>query len=197
MIYKKITPEIEKIWEQWHKKFALPENGINPYTGLPTTDKTLLLSDEELQHILNLDKRCLELIHELNQDIKTIYEDIKMRTSLGSHVYDGANIIGEIVWEADYKNHRLQHLIDVNISDEVYVVNPAKEDSIKRIDEMDSLLYGNWEGHFKDLYDEQQKKGIQLTRTFRVLFDESCIFTPEDLMAVSPDEIYKHIEILI
>lgn len=197
MIYKKITPEVEKIWEQWHKKFIIPKNGINPYTSLPTTDKILLLSDEELKHLINLDKRCKDLIHELNQDIKTICDDIKRRTSLGSHVYDGANIIGEIVWESDYENLSLQHLIDANVSDEVYVVNPAKEDSIKRIDEMDSLLYGNWEGHFKDLYDEKNHKGIKLTRTFRILFDESCVFTPEDLMNVSPREIYKHIEILI
>lgn len=197
MIYKEITPEAEKIWEQWHTKFAIPKTGINPYTGLPTTYKILLLSDEELQHIIKLDKRCRDLIHELNQDIKTIYEDIKMRESLGSNVYDGTNIIGEIVWEADYENHRLKHLIEENIKDEIFVVDPAKENSIKRIDDLDECLFGNWEGHFKDLYDEQNQKGIQLTRTFRVLFDESCVFTPDDLMNVSPDEIYKHIEILI
>ena len=188
----------DKISEDWEKHFKIPEDGINPYTGIPTKEPVLCLTQDQLNHIITLDNRCRELYKNLTEDVKTITIDIKKHITEGSKAYPPTNIEGSIYWEADLENEALQHLHWELVEHRLHVINVDSERALERLDEdWDIELYGNWSGWFKSLYNEKEGKGIKLTRAFRILFSGSHIFTLDDILKVRPDEIQQHIQILI
>lgn len=187
----------EIIFKDWEKQFKIPEDGINPYTGIPTNEPVLSLTKDQLNHIISLDKRCRELYKSLTEDIKTITRDIKTHIAEGSKAYHpDTHIEGTIYWEVDDKNEALQHLYREDVGYELYIVNLGNEWKEKSLDE-DLELFGNWSGWFRSLYNEEEDKGIKLTRAFRILFSDSDIFTLGDLLNVRPDEIHQHIQTFI
>lgn len=188
----------DKISEDWEKHFKIPEDGINPYTGIPTKEPVLCLTQDQLNHIITLDNRCRELYKNLTEDVKTITIDIKKHIAEGSKAYPATNIEGSIYWEADLENEALQHLHWELVEHRLHVINVDSERALESLDEdWDIELYGNWSGWFKSLYNEKEGKGIKLTRAFRILFSGSHIFTLDDILKVRPDEIQQHIQIFI
>ena len=188
----------DKIWEDWQKHFKIPKDGINPYTGISTDEPVLCLTEDQLNHIISLDNRCRVLYKSLTDDIKTITYDIKKHIVDGSKAYPATIIEGSIYWETDYENKALEHLDSEQAEHGVHVVNVDSEKSVERLKEDREIeLFGNWCGKFRSLYNEHEGKGIKLTRAFRMLFDESDIFTLDDLLNVRPDEINQHIQIII
>ena len=188
----------DRISEDWKKHFKIPEDGINPYTGIPTNEPVLCLTKDQLNHIISLDNRCRELYKSLTDDLKTIKNDIKKHIAEGSKAYPATNIEGCIYWESDCENEALEHLYSEHAEHGIHVVNVDSERSVERLNEDREIeLFGNWCGKFRTLYNEKESKGIKLTRAFRMLFDESDIFTLEDLLNVRPDEINQHIQIFI
>lgn len=67
----------DRVSEDWKKHYKIPEDRINPYTGIPTSDPVLCLTHDQLDNIISLDNRCCELYKSLTDDLKTITNDIK------------------------------------------------------------------------------------------------------------------------
>ena len=146
-----------RISEDWKKYFKIPADGINPYTGIPTDEPVLCLTQDQLNHIISLDNRCRVLYKSLTDDIKTITNDIKKHIAEGSKAYPATNIEGCIYWESDCENEALEHLYSEHAEHGIHVVNVDSERSVERLNEDREIeLFGNWCGKFRTLYNEKE-----------------------------------------
>lgn len=155
------------------------------------------LTDDQLTHILLLDERCRELTNKVIRDVKTILVDIQKRQSEGEHAYDTACIEGSIIAEVDLNNESLKHLRWDSIEEHIITVNDSTKAEMIMENCGHELWFGNWQCFFKNLYNEESKEGIKLSRAFCAIFDWSNKFTLEEIMQIKPDDIFSHIEINI
>lgn len=188
-----------RVRKNWDSRFQKPADSINPYTGLPVDYSILILKEEELQHILKLNRRCLSLTKKLIKDIENISQDLYNQIKTGNKVYKNFDITGYIYVEVPYyENDIFRHLEGVELKSELCFTSEKHPNVVdERFDFEDSYWYGNWEGHLCSLYEEREDKGIKLCTAFCELFDWSELFTIEELMSIQPKDILPHIDITI
>lgn len=188
-----------RVRKSWDSRFQKPADGINPYSGLPVDYSILILKEEELQHILKLNRRCLSLTKKLIKDIENISQDMCDQIKSGYKMYKNFDITGYVYVEVPYYDKDIfKHLEGGEIKSELCYTSEKHPNVVdERYDCEDSYWYGNWEGHLCSLYNESEGKGIKLCTAFCELFDWSDLFTIEELMSIQPKDILPHIDITI
>ena len=195
-IQRKYRRRVEK---NWWERYAKPENGVNPYTGLPEQDSVLLLKEEELNHILKLNRRCLKLTKQLIKDVEHITNDMCKKIKSGDKAYKDFNVLGYIYVEVPYEENEIfRHMDGIDVRCQLCITSEDHPEVIDRPHYSDDFFFfGNWQSNLRDLYDEKTGKGIKLCTAFCELFDWSELFTIEELMQVRPSDIYSQIKIHI
>lgn len=188
-----------RVRKSWNARFQKPAEGVNPYTGLLVDYSILMLKEEELKHILKLNRRCLSLTRKLIKDIDHISHDMYDEIMAGHKLYKNFVIMGYIYVEVPYyENEIFKHLEGVEIKSELCFTSEKHPNVVdERFDCEDFYWFGNWEGHLCSLYEEREGKGIKLCTAFCELFDWSELFTIEELMEIQPKDILPHIDITI
>lgn len=187
------------VQKEWIKFMSKPKDDINPYTGLPTHDAVLFLSEEQISHIKKLNNRCLRLTTKLLKDMYHITEHMREKIKSGEKAYEMFNAEGYVFLDFPiYESPALKQFEYAEVKSRVIFTSqdfPKVEKSRYIIE--DRLFYGNWQGFLRDLYDESTGKGIKLCTAFCELFDWSDLFTLEELMQVRPSDILSQIKIYI
>lgn len=153
-----------------------------------------LFTEEEVSHFITLNDRLVELQHEVMQQVKIITGNLQEQIALGFGQYTAFCIEGYIDIE-DY-NDRRDELFNILTDNVRYIVissnDETPQEQIDKYISNDMHWYSNWSGIFHPL---EESQGLKLCRAFRYLFEDSEVFTIEDIMKITPDMLSSHIRI--
>lgn len=167
--------------ESWRKKMEQP-----PHT----------FSKEEITHFELLNKRLVELQREVMENVRDITFNLQEQIAKGYHQYNSFNAEGLIyIEDMDDDVDSLLNIISRHARYTVIVTNDSTtHDELEDIMSWDIHEYGNWHGIFNQLETEY---GLRVCRAFCKIFDEARVFTIDDIMKITPEMIFTHVEINI
>ncbi len=155
-----------------------------------------LFTDEEVLHFRLLNERLVELQREVMEQVRTITLNLQQQIANGFHQYDTFNVEG-IIYIEDMEDD-VDSLLNILARHAKYGVMTTNDKSTPDVmDEMNAMenhWYGNWSGIFHQL---ESQHGLKVCRAFCKMFEESRVFTIADIMKITPDMLFKHIEINI
>lgn len=154
-------------------------------------------TDDEINHFISLNDRLVELQHEVMNQVKVITGNLREQIAKGFHQYDTFCIDGYIYIEA-YEEDETDELLDTIAPFAKYTVMNSNDDTtqeqLEREIAEDMHWYANWSGIFHPL---EESHGLKFCRAFRYLFEESMVFTIDDIMRIKPEMLFPHVEINI
>lgn len=155
-----------------------------------------LFSNEEVRHFRLLNERLVELQREVMEQVRTITLNLQEQIANGFHQYDTFNVEG-IIYIEDMEDD-VDSLINILARHAKYRVMSSNDRSTPDVmDEMNAMenhWYGNWSGIFHQL---ESQHGLKVCRAFCKMFEEAEVFTIADIMKITPEMLFKHIEINI
>lgn len=157
-----------------------------------------LFSTEEVCHFKLLNTRLTELQHEVMAQVRDITLNLQEQIANGFHQYDSFNVEGLIyIDDFDSDVDSLLNVLSDHAKYMVMVTNGSKNFSPEHLDEliaMDIHWYGNWSGIFHRLETEH---GLRVCRAFCKIFEDSNVFTIDDIMKIKPEMLFSQVKIYI
>lgn len=151
-------------------------------------------TEEEIAHFIILNERLVELQHEVMDQVKVITENLQDQIAHGFSQYETFCVDGYIHIFDDGDDELFNILTD-NAGYHVIITNDKKsQEYIEKDISSERHWYANWDGLFHRL---EESHGLKFCRAFCHLLDESEIFTIDDIMKITPDMLYTHVEINI
>lgn len=154
-------------------------------------------TDDEIKHFISLNDRLVELQYEVMKQVKVITRNLREQIAKGFHQYDTFCIDGYIYIEA-YEEDETDELLDTIAPFAKYTVMNSNDDTtqeqLEREIAEDMHWYANWSGIFHPL---EESHGLKFCRAFRYLFEESMVFTIDDIMRIKSEMLLPHVEINI
>lgn len=155
-----------------------------------------LFTAEEVRHFELLNNRLVELQREVMAQVREITLNLQAQIAKGFHQYETFNVEGQIYIE-DMEDE-VNSLLNTLARHAKYSVMTSNDRSTSEVmDErnaMENHWYGNRSGIFRQL---ETQHGLKVCRAFCKMFEEARVFTIADIMKITPEMLFKHIEINI
>lgn len=155
-----------------------------------------LFTAEEVHHFELLNNRLVELQREVMAQVREITLNLQAQIAKGFHQYDTFNVEG-LIYIEDMEDE-VNSLLNTLAHHARYSVMISNDRSTPEVmDEMNAMenhWYGNWSGIFQQL---ESQHGLKVCRAFCKMFEEARVFTIADIMKITPEMLFKHVEINI
>ena len=153
-------------------------------------------SEEEIYHFDLLNKRLVELQHEVMEQVRDITLNLQEQIANGFHQYESFNVEG-LIYIEDMEDD-VESLLNILAQHAKFIVMNTNDKSTREsMDEMitmDNNWYANWSGIFHQL---ESDHGIKVCRAFCQIFEEARVFTVGDIMNITPEMLFSQVKIHI
>lgn len=172
-------------------EYNFPENWRKELERRPHPFKEV-----EICHFELLNKRFVELQHEVMEQVRDITLNLQEQIANGFHQYDSFNVEGLIyIDDMDDNVDSLLNTLSSHAKCTVMVTNNScTREEMEKIIACDTHWYNNTSGIFHQLETEH---GLKVCRAFRQIFEEARVFTIDDIMKITPEMLFSQVTIHI
>lgn len=156
----------------------------------------LSFTKEEVRHFEVLNKRLVELQHEVMEKVRDITLNLQEQIAKGFHQFDNFNVEGLI--HIENMDEDVDSFFNILADHVKYKVMGSNERStpevMDKFIEMNNHWYGNVTGIFSQL---ESVHNLKVCRAFCNMFEEAKVFTIADIMKLRPDMLLSQVIIYI